>query len=130
MTRAQVTKAAFRVLTIKLGHARIPLLMTNHTYDVVGCLSDAVSVLMEDGTAKPISQIVVGDKVQTLGGSSSVTELFSYDVSDTIEVELSDGTVFQATPNHKFLTREGLWKPISELSEGEEILTVKQDSHS
>jgi len=36
MTRAQVTKAAFRVLTIKLGHARIPLLMTNHTYDVVG----------------------------------------------------------------------------------------------
>ena len=130
MTRAQVTKAAFRVLTIKLGHARIPLLMTNHTYDVVGCLSDTVSVLMEDGTTKPISQIVVGDKVQTLGGSSSVTELFSYDVSDTIEVELSDGTVFQATPNHKFLTREGLWKPISELSEGEEILTVKQDSHS
>ena len=130
MTRAQVTKAAFRVLTIKLGHARIPLLMTNHTYDVVGCLSDTVSVLMEDGTTKPISQIVVGDKVQTLGGSSSVTELFSYDVSDTIEVELSDGTVFRATPNHKFLTREGLWKPISELSEGEEILTVKQDSHS
>lgn len=130
MTRAQVTKAAFRVLTIKLGHARIPLLMTNHTYDVVGCLSDTVSVLMEDGTTKPISQIVVGDKVQTLGGSSSVTELFSYDVSDTIEVELSDGTVFRATPNHKFLTREGLWKPISELLEGEEILTVKQDSHS
>ena len=36
MTRAQVAKAVFRVLTIKLGHARIPLLMTNHTYDVVG----------------------------------------------------------------------------------------------
>ena len=24
------------VLTIKLGHARIPMIMTNHTYDVVG----------------------------------------------------------------------------------------------
>jgi RecA/RadA recombinase len=36
MTRAQVAKAVFRVLTIKLGHARIPLLMTNHTYDVIG----------------------------------------------------------------------------------------------
>ena len=36
MTRAQVVKAAFRVLTIKLGHARIPMIMTNHTYDVVG----------------------------------------------------------------------------------------------
>jgi RecA/RadA recombinase len=130
MTRAQVVKAAFRVLTIKLGHARIPMIMTNHTYDVVGCLSDTVSVLMEDGTTKPISQIAVGDKVKTLGGSSSVTELFSYDASGVIEVELNDGTVFQATPNHKFLTRDGLWKPISELSEGEEILTVKQNSHS
>jgi RecA/RadA recombinase len=36
MTRAQVLKATFRVLTIKLGHACVPLVMTNHTYDVVG----------------------------------------------------------------------------------------------
>jgi RecA/RadA recombinase len=36
MTRAQVLKATFRVLTIKLGYARIPLILTNHTYDVVG----------------------------------------------------------------------------------------------
>jgi len=130
MTRAQVIKGTFRVLTLKLGKAKIPMIMTNHTYDVVGCLSDTVSVLMEDGTSKPISEIVIGDKVKTLGGTSTVTELFSYDVSDTIEVELSDGTVFRATPNHKFLTRDGLWKPISDLSEGEEIITIKQDSHS
>ena len=36
MTRAQGVKATFRVLTMKLGKARIPLIMTNHTYDVVG----------------------------------------------------------------------------------------------
>ena len=36
MTRAQVIKATFRVLTLKLGKAGIPLIMTNHTYDVVG----------------------------------------------------------------------------------------------
>jgi RecA/RadA recombinase len=36
MTRAQGVKATFRVLTMKLGKARIPLVMTNHTYDVVG----------------------------------------------------------------------------------------------
>jgi len=36
MTRAQVIKSTFRVLTIKLGKAKIPLIMTNHTYDVVG----------------------------------------------------------------------------------------------
>jgi len=36
MTRAQVIKATFRVLTLKLGKARIPMIMTNHTYQVVG----------------------------------------------------------------------------------------------
>jgi RecA/RadA recombinase len=36
MTRAQVVKAAFRVLTLKLGKAKVPLVITNHTYDVVG----------------------------------------------------------------------------------------------
>lgn len=32
MTRAQMIRAAFRVLTLKLGKAGIPLLITNHTY--------------------------------------------------------------------------------------------------
>jgi RecA/RadA recombinase len=36
MTRAQVIKSTFRVLTLKLGKAGIPLIMTNHTYDVIG----------------------------------------------------------------------------------------------
>jgi RecA/RadA recombinase len=36
MTRAQVIKSVFRVLTIKLGMAHIPLIMTNHTYDIIG----------------------------------------------------------------------------------------------
>ncbi len=36
MTRAQVVKSIFRVLTLKLGKADVPLLVTNHTYDVVG----------------------------------------------------------------------------------------------
>jgi len=36
MTRAQVVKAIFRILTLKLGKANVPLIVTNHTYDVVG----------------------------------------------------------------------------------------------
>jgi len=36
MTRAQVIKATFRVLTLKLGKAGIPLIMTNHTYSIIG----------------------------------------------------------------------------------------------
>ena len=36
MTRAQVVKSIFRVLTLKLGKANVLLIVTNHTYDVVG----------------------------------------------------------------------------------------------
>jgi RecA/RadA recombinase len=36
MTRAQIVKSTFRVLTVKLGIAKIPMIMTNHTYQVVG----------------------------------------------------------------------------------------------
>lgn len=36
MTRAQVVKSIFRILSLKLGRAGIPLVITNHTYDVVG----------------------------------------------------------------------------------------------
>ena len=38
MTRAQVLKAAFRGLTLKLGRAKVPMVVTNHTYDVVGSM--------------------------------------------------------------------------------------------
>ena len=36
MTRAQIVKSIFRILTLKLGKLKIPMLVTNHTYDVVG----------------------------------------------------------------------------------------------
>ena len=33
MTKAQLIKGAFRMLTLKLGHANIPMIVTNHTYE-------------------------------------------------------------------------------------------------
>jgi len=36
MTKAQLVKSAFRILTLKLGKANIPMIVTNHTYDVIG----------------------------------------------------------------------------------------------
>lgn len=36
MTKAQLIKATFRVLTLKLAKVRVPMLVTNHVYDVVG----------------------------------------------------------------------------------------------
>ena len=36
MTKAQIIKAAFRVLTLKLARVNIPLVVTNHVYELVG----------------------------------------------------------------------------------------------
>lgn len=36
MTRAALIKSSFRVLTLKLGHCNIPLLVTNHVYAAIG----------------------------------------------------------------------------------------------
>jgi RecA/RadA recombinase len=36
MTRSQIVKSIFRVLTLKLGKANVPMIVTNHTYDVIG----------------------------------------------------------------------------------------------
>jgi RecA/RadA recombinase len=38
MTRSQIVKSTFRVLTLKLGQAGVPMIMTNHTYDVIGSM--------------------------------------------------------------------------------------------
>ena len=36
MTKSQLIKGAFRMITLKLGQANIPMIVTNHTYDVIG----------------------------------------------------------------------------------------------
>jgi len=38
MTRSQIVKSTFRVFTLKLGQAGVPMIMTNHTYDVIGSM--------------------------------------------------------------------------------------------
>jgi RecA/RadA recombinase len=39
MTKAQLIKGAFRMLTLKLGQAKIPMLVTNHTYESMSIYS-------------------------------------------------------------------------------------------
>ena len=38
MTRAPALKGAFRVLTLRLARAGIPMIVTNHTYDAIGSM--------------------------------------------------------------------------------------------
>ena len=36
MTKSQTIKSVFRIITSKLGKLKIPMIVTNHTYDVIG----------------------------------------------------------------------------------------------
>lgn len=121
MTKSQLLRGTFRVLSLKLAKAHVPMVVTNHTYDIIGCLDDSQFIRMGDNTLKNITDIVVGDNVITQDGIKPVSELFQYNVEEYYEMVLDDGTTIKATPNHKFLTAAGEWKRIDELFEGEDL---------
>jgi RecA/RadA recombinase len=127
MTKAQMIKAAFRVLTLKLAKVKVPMLVTNHVYEVVGCLDGGQRVRMNDGSCKPIADVSVGDLVHTLEGPKPVTETFKYDVNESVELTLEDGSIIMATPGHKFLVGDN-WVPAEDLTVGDDIVTFSTSS--
>ena len=68
MTRAQIVKSTFRVLTLKLGQANVPLLMTNHTYDVIGSMFPQKEMGGGSGLKYAASTIIyLGKRKEKLG---------------------------------------------------------------
>ena len=72
MTRAQVLKAAFRVLTLKLGKAKIPMVITNHTYDVVGSMFPTKEIGGGSGLKYAASSIVYLSKKKEKDGTEVI----------------------------------------------------------
>ena len=72
MTRAQVLKAAFRVLTLKLGRAKIPMVVTNHTYDVVGSMFPTKEMGGGTGLKYAASSIVYLSKKKEKDGTEVI----------------------------------------------------------
>ena len=72
MTRAQVLKAAFRVLTLKLGRAKIPMVITNHTYDVVGSMFPTKEMGGGSGLKYEASSIVYLSKKKEKDGTEVI----------------------------------------------------------
>ena len=72
MTRAQVLKAAFRVLTLKLGRAKVPMVVTNHTYDVVGSMFPTKEMGGGSGLKYAASSIVYLSKKKEKDGSEVI----------------------------------------------------------
>tara|TARA_Y100000310_G_scaffold34433_1_gene32607 strand:- start:1508 stop:2431 length:924 start_codon:yes stop_codon:yes gene_type:complete len=119
MTRAQVLKAAFRVLTLKLAKVKVPMVVTNHTYDVVGsmfpqkemgggCLVAETNILTKNGYM-PIENIKSGQQVFTKEGTfENVLESHYFKNKDILEIEFEGGFKVRCTPEHKFLIN-GEW---------------------
>ena len=72
MTRAQVLKAAFRVLTLKLGRAKVPMVVTNHTYDVVGSMFPTKEMGGGSGLKYAASTIVYLSKKKEKDGTEVI----------------------------------------------------------
>lgn len=119
-----------------LGDLNIGLVMTNHTYDSQdmfspdpkvhgGCLTESHMVTMADGSCKPINNIMIGDTVQTLYGSKSVTETFVFD-KPTLTITIGDDNV-ECSDTHRFLVKkndEMLWVCAKDLNIDDEIICV------
>jgi len=124
MTRTQLIRGCFRLLNLKLSKAKVPFILTNHTYktmelysQMVMCLSADTKILMSDYSEKEIYKIEIGDEVLSKNGTFGiVTEIFKYNNSEVFELEFEDGSIIKATKDHKFLIN-GQWVSVSDLVE-------------
>ena len=72
MTRAQITKGAFRVLTLKLVRSKVPMIVTNHTYDVIGSMFPQKEMGGGSGLKYAASSIVYLGKKKEKDGTEVV----------------------------------------------------------
>ena len=75
MTKSQLVKGAFRMLTLKLGLANIPLLVTNHTYDVIGSYVPTKEMGGGSGLKYAASTIIYLSKKKEKDGTEIVGNL-------------------------------------------------------
>jgi RecA/RadA recombinase len=72
MTKSQVIKAAFRVLTLKLAKVKIPMLITNHVYEVVGSYVPTKEISGGSGLKYAASTIAMLSKKKEKDGDGEI----------------------------------------------------------
>ena len=75
MTKSQLVKGAFRMLTLKLGQANIPMIVTNHTYDVIGAYVPTKEMGGGSGLKYAASTIIYLSKKKEKDGTAIVGNL-------------------------------------------------------
>ncbi len=72
MTRSQIIKAAFRILTLKLARAGVPMVCTNHVYAAMGSMYPTNEVAGGSGLKYSASSIAVLGKAKDKEGTEVV----------------------------------------------------------
>lgn len=89
MTRTQLIKAAFRVLTLKMGRAGVTLILTNHTYDSMslyggpvisggsGLKYAASTIIMLNKRKEKDGKDIIGNNIRAVVEKSRFTKEYS-----------------------------------------------------
>jgi RecA/RadA recombinase len=72
MTKAQLLRGTFRVLSLKLAKANVPLLVTNHVYDVVGAYVPTKEISGGSGLKYAASSICMLTKKKDKDGTDVI----------------------------------------------------------
>ena len=75
MTKSQLIKGTFRMLTLKLGQANVPLIVTNHTYDVIGAYVPTKEMGGGSGLKYAASSIIYLSKKKEKDGTEVIGSL-------------------------------------------------------
>lgn len=134
MTKAALIKGAFRMLTLKLGQAEVPMIVTNHVYANVGgygpttvqsggCLVSGTKIFTRKGYTN-IEDVVVGDYVLTKEGEfMTVLQTHNFKNKELLEIEFDDGYVVTCSSEHKFMVN-GNWIEAKDLQEEDLVLSI------
>jgi RecA/RadA recombinase len=123
MTKSQILKATFRVLNLKLARIGVPLLVTNHVYDVVGCALAGTTIQTTSGL-KNIEDIAVGNYVRTMVGNKKVTQTFKYECDHYYEIEMENNRKYYLTEEHKLMIQDGTWKKVKDLTVEDVVINI------
>jgi intein/homing endonuclease len=85
---------------------------------IPGCCIAEGTLVSTDTGYKEIQNIVVGDSVLTKNGYHKVDQTTPMGVKKVMRVSLSDGSSFEATPDHRILVADGRsirWKEVKDL---------------
>lgn len=93
-----------------------------------GCFTKDTPVLMADGTAKPIQDVVAGDEVMAFNADTganepaTVTRTFTHEDVETLVVRTNQGDI-TTTATHPFYVKNRGYTPAGQLHEGDHLHT-------